>query len=438
MALKQIKSLILSLESHKKKYDKAKYWLKNIFVISVIQIIVQGVAFLSGILVIRLLPVEEYALYTIANTMLGTMIVLADVGVTNGVMAQGGKVWLDKQKLGAVLATGLDLRHKFAFISLLITIPVLFYFLLHKGASWLTSFLIALSLIPVFYGSIIDSLLTVIPKLHQDIYSLLKNQLFVCLGRLFFSAILIFIFPLTFVAILASGVPQILGNSNLKKIVENFIDKKQELDFNVRNDLMIIVKRVLPTSIYFTFSGQISIWLISIFGTTMALAQLGAISKISAIFSLFNAFLSFVIIPRLARLPNNPEILLKKYLKTLLMVIVFHSILVLLISFFSKEILWVLGEEYSYLNNELILSVIGTSISIFAGVSYSFYSTRGWIIDPLIVIVVDLCAIISGIFIFSVSNILGVLELTIYIASILSLMNVLYSLIKIKSIGLVY
>ena len=67
-------------------------WIKLIFVTGSAQIIVQATGLFCGILVIRLLPVNEYALYTLANTMLGTMTVLADSGISSGVMAQGGKV----------------------------------------------------------------------------------------------------------------------------------------------------------------------------------------------------------------------------------------------------------------------------------------------------------------------------------------------------------
>ncbi|MFD2290052.1 polysaccharide biosynthesis protein [Mariniflexile gromovii] len=410
------------------------YWGKTISITALSQMVVQGLGFLCGILIIRLLPLEEYALYTLANTMLGAMTMLADVGVSNGVMAQGGKVWQSREKLGAVLMTGLHLRRKLAFWSLIVTTPILFYLLLHNGAGWLTSFLIVLSIIPAFYASLSDNLLEIVPKLHQDIYSLQKNQISVSIGRLVLSAILVFIFPWTFVAILASGIPRVLGNIKLKKIAYNFADESQKPDSIIRKDLMAIVKRVLPSSVYFTFSGQISIWFISLFGTTMALAQVGALGRISLIFNLFSALFGFLIVPRLARLPNEKHILLKKYLQTILLVFVFYTGLALTISLLSKEILWILGEKYSGLEYELILSIVGFCVSALAGVSFSFYSTRGWIIHPIIVILVDLSAVVSGVFIFPISNLKGVLQFNIYVASILCLMNLLYSLIKIKSI----
>ena len=65
--------------------QKINYWLKLITITGLAQVIVQAVGFISGILVIRLLPVQEYALYTLANTMLGTMTVLSDGGISTSV-----------------------------------------------------------------------------------------------------------------------------------------------------------------------------------------------------------------------------------------------------------------------------------------------------------------------------------------------------------------
>src|SRR4051794_12896030 len=97
------------------RYSRIFGWGKLITITGGAQAIVQGTGMLSGILIIRLLSTHQYAWYTLANTMLGTMTILSDAGISTGVMAQGGKVWQDKEKLGAVLATGLDLRRKMGF-----------------------------------------------------------------------------------------------------------------------------------------------------------------------------------------------------------------------------------------------------------------------------------------------------------------------------------
>src|SRR5690606_35641018 len=106
---------------HKINYSRISEWGKLIAITGSSQILIQALGFISGILVIRVLPVHEYALYTLANTMLGTLTILADGGISTGTMALGGKVWNDRDKLGKVMATGMALRKKFAIGSLLVS-----------------------------------------------------------------------------------------------------------------------------------------------------------------------------------------------------------------------------------------------------------------------------------------------------------------------------
>src|SRR5437764_14518429 len=57
-----------------------------------VQIIVQIIGFLSGILLIRVLEQREYAFFTISNTMQVTLNLLADIGFSIGVVSIGGRV----------------------------------------------------------------------------------------------------------------------------------------------------------------------------------------------------------------------------------------------------------------------------------------------------------------------------------------------------------
>src|SRR5260221_2165220 len=143
-------------------------WAKLLGVTFSAQVLIQLLGLFSGILMIRLLPTAEYAFYTLANTMLGTMTVLADGGISSGVMASGAKVWQDQKKLGTVISTGLMLRKKFAIYSLTISLPVLFYLLHRNNAGLISSLLIILSIIPAFYAALSDNLLEIASKLHQD------------------------------------------------------------------------------------------------------------------------------------------------------------------------------------------------------------------------------------------------------------------------------
>ena len=65
-----------------------------------LQMFVQLIGFTTGILLVRRLEQHEYALFTIANTMQGAINVLADIGISIGLISIGGRVWQDSHRFG--------------------------------------------------------------------------------------------------------------------------------------------------------------------------------------------------------------------------------------------------------------------------------------------------------------------------------------------------
>jgi O-antigen/teichoic acid export membrane protein len=416
--------------SHPKVFE----WVKIVSVTGGAQALVQLLGLLSGIITVRLLSTQEYALYTLAYTMLGTMTLLADSGVASGVMAQGGKVWQDKLKLGVVLATGYDLRKKFAWGAMFIACPILLYLLLHHGASWLMALIIVIALIPAFFAALSDSLLEIAPKLHQDINPLQKNQMMVSVLRFLLTCLTLFLFPFTFVAILAAGLPRTYGNYKLRKIANRYAETEAQPSKEIETEIFKIVKRTLPAGIYYSFSGQITIWMISLFGHTNTIAQIGAISRFALLLNLLSVVFGTVILPRFARLPENRNVLFKKVFQIVLMLLIVFSGTIFLFWEFSDLLLKILGPKYAGLNKELVLAIIGSSISLLGGVFFTLYSSRGWAIQPFILIPIDLSAVILGAFLFNISTFHGVLYYNIFVSSSLMLTNLTYFLFKISRI----
>ena len=409
-------------------------WIKLISITGGAQLIVQFVGLISGIIVIRMLPTHEYGLYTLANTMLGTMLVLADGGISSGVMSQGGKVWQDREKLGVVLATGMDLRMKFAIGSLLIAIPFLLYLLIHHDASWLMSFLIVVSLIPSFFTSLSGALLQVAPKLNQDIGPLQKNNIVSNILRLVLIMITLFAFPWAFIAIFVAGIAQLWANSNLKKISFGYANWKQTPDVTVRKEILYFVKRILPGSIYYCLSGQITIWLISFFGNTAAVAQVGALGRLGMMLGIFTAILGTLVIPRFSRLPDEKIKLFKTFFLIQLGLVTLGIFIIGIVYLFPAQILWILGKDYSNLKTELILSIAGSCLGLVAGSAFGLSTSRGWAINPLISIPLTLGAIILGISIIDISTLVGVLKFNLFVYIVEIIMYYLYCAIKISKV----
>ncbi len=109
--------------------SKTFYWFKLVSITGGTQVLVQGLGLLTGLFIVRTLSLKEYAYYTIANTMLGTMSALADSGISTGVMAEGAKVWNNNKSLGEIIVTALSIQKIFAVLSLAVSIPILAYLL---------------------------------------------------------------------------------------------------------------------------------------------------------------------------------------------------------------------------------------------------------------------------------------------------------------------
>src|SRR5260370_4478783 len=102
---------------------------------ALIQAAVQIIAFSSGILLVRWLPQREYAFFTIANAMQATLMLLADIGISVGLISIGGRVWQDRDRFGELINTGLAVRRKLAALAVIILAPVLYLMLIRNGAS---------------------------------------------------------------------------------------------------------------------------------------------------------------------------------------------------------------------------------------------------------------------------------------------------------------
>ena len=100
-------------------------------------------------------------------------------------------------------------------------------------------------------------------------------------------------------------------------------------------------------------------------------------------------------------------------------------------SLFSDQILWVLGNNYKDLNNELILLIIGTSLTMIMAAALALYLSRGWILHYYISISASLFPIFSGCYFFDISTLKGILYLNILVALVQMVLHVFYGYYKI-------
>jgi O-antigen/teichoic acid export membrane protein len=374
-----------------------------------VQVLIQILGFASGLLIINLLSIEEYAFYTLANTMLGTMTVLADGGISQGVIAAGGQVWQDNQALSRVVSTGIYLRRQFARIVLVIVLPILLGLLLHHGAHPWQAFLITLSVVPVFLSILTTTLIQIPQRLRQEVKILQRVELEGNVWRLLVNVTILPFVGLATIALGAAAGAQLWINKRLRSALTGTIDLGMPPDKKIKIEIIAVVKKIMPTSVYFAISSQLTIFLISIFGDTTSLAQIGALGRFVAVLAIVTVMVNTVIVPRFARIKKGDPSVVTNFMKSQLFLLGLSSLVIGGTYLFSDLILLLLGAKYQGLNNELVLVIISGCLGLLSRGTNNLLSSRGIVVPPVFFLIYMISVQVLGIYYLPLSTLTGII-----------------------------
>jgi O-antigen/teichoic acid export membrane protein len=344
-----------------------------------VQGVVQIVSFLSGILVIRRLEQREYAYFTIANTMQGTLNVLADIGITIGLVSIGGRVWKERHRFGQLVNTALGLRRKLGFVAVVAVVPVLYYMLAKNGASAKYS---GLLILVVLFGLAVQlsiGVLSVVPRLRSDIRLIQTIDLTGAVVRLLALLALVYLFLNGAVALAVGSAVLLLQYWMLRRYVAGVIDLNASENADDRTAMVGFIRNQAANAIFFCLQGQITVFLISIFGRQVnSIAEVGALGRLGMIFAVLSHLLANVFAPAFARCQDAKRLRLQ-YAAVVGAVVAFSAAIVAAAFFFPGAFLFVLGGKYSHLDRELLLMVGGAVINAIAATLWSLNASKAWI-----------------------------------------------------------
>lgn len=385
-------------------------WGRTLVLTGGAQAMVQLLTLGAGLLIIRTLGAEQYAYYTIANAALGMMTVLADSGVGASVYAQAGSVWREPTKLGAVLVTAMRLRLRLAMLVLLVALPLTLSLLLHQGAGWTGAAVITASILPIFYSTITGQLYETVPRLSQRLFALQRIQLGMNVARLGAIALIVPLWPFAAVASFVTTVPQWLANWRMRALAARDAQWTPRTDPEVHRKLWAQVKRTIPGAMYYAFSAQLNVWLISLFGRSDAVAAVGALTRLAMIVAVMSSVFNVVAVPRFARLPADHSLIVRRFWQLLAGIGLACAIPVLLMAIWPGAVLAVIGPRYTGLTNEVVLMGLGSLAATLTGSAYTLAAARGIVAPPLLAIPVYL--VLQAILIASlpIQTVAGVIE----------------------------
>ena len=408
-------------------FGRLRRWAAVFVEFSFVQGLAQLIGFAAGIVVVRLLPVQDYAIYTIANSMQGALVVLADSGVASAAIGIGGRVWQNPVRLGQVIDAA---RATIKVTGALIVIPALLTFVLllsRHGASVGQAMVLAALLAASSALAVFNSVDLVAARLGGSTRFIQLLSLGASGMRLAATAIAAAFGLRVETAISALVVASGAQYWATAHWLRGKVGRDAPRDPSAAAELKSVAVRQFPNSLNYVFQGQISIWLLSIFGSSAGLADLGAVTRIGAIFAVLMATMQNVIVPVYARC-QDPSRLGRLYLQILAGFAGLVLAPVVLVAVAPQPVLWILGPQYAHLPAELVLAVLSASIGSLVSLAWMLNAYRAWFPPSRIWIPLELSAQIAVVLLIGVSTVSQVLMVAICSGLIMLAANVAVSI----------
>jgi O-antigen/teichoic acid export membrane protein len=400
---------------------------------AIVQGLVQMISFASGILLVRWLSQREYAFLTIANAMQATLMLLADIGISTGLISIGGKVWQDRHQFGQLIKTGLTIRRKLALGAAIVVAPILYAMLAKNGASPIYIVLLIVFVLASFSIQLSIDIFSVVPRLHSDIGQIQKIDFTCATVRLLLVAGLIYFFSRAGLAVILTSATFLLQYYLLRTYAAKVVDLKAEENPEQRSEIVRLMKSLAANVLFYCFQGQITVFLISFFGRHAAsVAEVGALGRLAMIFTILMNMLTNVFVPAFARCHD------KRHLPWLYFgivggVIVFSACILAGASLFPDEFLFILGSRYAHLHHELVLMVAIAVISAVSATIWLLNASKAWVTGSWLYIPLTLATQIALIPITNFSTVDGVLTFNLISVVPSLLLNVVLSLRGFRS-----
>lgn len=318
----------------------------------------QALNLATALLLLRILPVSEYALYILANVLVTVGSVGSDLGLSSAVTTFGSRLVDNRHALSRLYASALRLR-RWLFVltstALLLGTP---FILGRHGWPLLTLCGCLVLVLTNNWVQQTNGLRTAVFNVHHDSAGLAHASIGAGLTRLVLTAVVCRYAPYANVALLINVLGIVFSNSVLRNRGRRYLDDSQAEDRQYTAMLRTFAYPLVARTIYFIFQGSISLLLIGFFGVARSIAEVGALSRLSQVMTVLVMFNSFLFHPAFSRAPTKAV-----FLRRLGMALCGMGLLLAAIqtSAFLLPDWWLLllGGKYSSLRAEVPLAVAG-------------------------------------------------------------------------------
>jgi hypothetical protein len=357
---------------------------------------------------------------------------LTDSGLTAATNSLGGPIFRERTRFTQVIQSVLRHQRWVALMGVCLVIPAMLVLLDRIGAPAWGAGIAGVAIVVFTSQMAAAQVFSQVNRLHSLLHPQLKAELInaalrlaltlICLvsvwyysggGDLAAFAVHAAPGPLFVSVLLASAVPAVYFHQAVKSCAARVLDDQAASTYEFDEDIRRVIRQTTGFSLYYSLQGQVSVWLISWFGTSAQVADVGALGRLVMLFAVAGGPLVQVAGPAFARSGSRVQ-LRSQLFRVCGMYGLFSMGILLLALFLPGLMLWFLGPQYGHLTMELPLAVLGLAVAGYSGIMWGLVLARGWVKSSALIIPVGVATQIAGVFVFDFSTVAGVLGYNLF------------------------
>jgi O-antigen/teichoic acid export membrane protein len=367
-----------TVESLLQPLPRVKGWAKALSAYFSTQTLTQLAGIGAGLLFINFMPVREFALYTLAFSVITFFTFLSDLGSTSSLLHFFRQSKAEGDDFGNYFAAVLSLRRA-VFLLGAASVAVVFPWIARvKGFTWAESLPATAGIALCVWFQLNSSLRVLALRLADRYGQSYRAEIAGGLTRLLIAGVLVLSgWLVAWLGVLTSAVASGLTTRLARAPGAGSVQTAGRDLKPYRRRVVRYLLPTLPSALYFSIQGPLVVWLGATFGSTRTIAEVGALGRLSLVVGLFSSLTGVVFLPRLARIADE-----RRYFRRYLQCFAFLALVVLTFlaaaALFPGAFLFVLGPKYRGLHRELLLLVLSSGLALLDGYALGINTARSW------------------------------------------------------------
>jgi O-antigen/teichoic acid export membrane protein len=360
---------------------RARQWAGILSAYLSTQTVTQLLGIATGLLFIRTMPVGQFALYTLAFSVITFFNFLSDLGSTTSLLHFFHRSAQTGEDFRPYAAAVLSLRRA-AFTLGAVAVAVAFPLVASsKGFGGWDVGPATAGILLCSWFQILVSLRLLDLRLHGFYGLSYRAEMAGAALRLALAGAMVLAALLqAWIGVLATAV-----GTGLTAFLARPREAPEDLPAAVsgtalapyRRQILRYLLPTLPGALYFSVQGPLIVWLSATFGSARNIAEVGALGRLGLLVGIFSGLVNTVFLPRLSHVTDE-RLYRRRFLQFGALLAGLAAAMTAAATLFPGPLLFVLGRHYSGLRSELVLVVAGAGFNLLDGYLVSINLARSW------------------------------------------------------------